>query len=110
MIQDREGRERERYNVVYGAVLRSRRRESSSPARSWPSGIPTTSPILTDVPGTIKFKDIEAGVTMKEEVEEVSGLAAGDRAVPGREEAPAVLVQDKKGKTQRKILLPVHAT
>ena len=36
---------------------------------------PYTYAILTDVPGTVKFQDIEAGVTMQEEVDEVTGFS-----------------------------------
>ncbi len=70
----------------------------SSAARRSPSGTRTTSSILTDVAGTIRFHDIEAGVTMKEEVEEVSGLVApGDHPVPGRKAAPAAARARREG-------------
>ena len=75
-------------------------------------GQPATVDIfLTDLPGTIKFYDIEAGVTLKEEVEEVSGLAR-QVIVQSQDEKkhPQLLVQSSSGKTVRKILLPVHAT
>ena len=67
--------------------------------------------ILTDVTGTVKYHDIEAGVTMKEEVEEVSGLAR-QVIVQSQDEKrhPQLLLKSDKGKTLRKILLPVHAT
>ena len=42
-IVDEKGREKERYHVVYGARLRSRKTSPSSSANSWPNGIPTRS-------------------------------------------------------------------
>jgi len=111
VIVDREGRERERYNVVYGAVLEVADGDTVTAGQTLAEWDPYNFAILTDVPGTIKFHDIEAGVTMKEEVEEVSGLSR-QVIVQSQDEKrhPQLLVQDSRGKTLRKILLPVHAT
>ena len=43
VVVDEKGREKERYQVVYGARSRSRRRTRSSSARFWSSGIRTPS-------------------------------------------------------------------
>jgi len=111
VIVDREGRERERYNVVYGAILDVRDGETVERGHRLAEWDPYNFSILTDVPGTIRFHDIEAGVTMKEEVEEVSGLAR-QVIIQSQDEKrhPQLLVLDPAGKALRKILLPVHAT
>ena len=75
VIQDREGRERERYTVVYGAVLEVQDGEAVASGQKLAEWDPYTYAILTDVPGTIRFHDIEPGVTMKEEVDEVTGFS-----------------------------------
>jgi DNA-directed RNA polymerase subunit beta' len=110
VIVDREGRERERYNIVYGATLAVRDGDTVEPGQTLAEWDPYNFSILTDVPGSIKYHDIEAGVTMKEEVEEVSGLAR-QVIVQSQDEKrhPQLIVQDKRGKTLRKILLPIHA-
>ena len=36
---------------------------------------PYTFSILTEVAGTVQFKDLEAGVTVQEQVDEVTGLS-----------------------------------
>jgi DNA-directed RNA polymerase subunit beta' len=111
VILDREGRERERYNIVYGATLEVADGEPVESGQMLAEWDPYNFAILTDVEGSIKFHDIEAGVTMKEEVEEVSGLARQVIVQPQDEKRhPQLLVQDGKGKTLRKILLPIHAT
>ena len=43
VIQDEKGRDRERYQIPYGARLRSRKATRSRTDRSWSSGIPTRS-------------------------------------------------------------------
>ena len=76
VIQDPQGRDRERYEVVYGAKLRvTRRRRRSSRARSCSSGIRTPSRSSPRKPGIAKFKDVIDGITVHEEVDEVTGLA-----------------------------------
>jgi DNA-directed RNA polymerase subunit beta' len=111
VIQDREGRERERYNVVYGAVLEANDGDAVEPGRKLAEWDPYNFAILTDLAGSIRFQDIEAGVTMTEEVEEVSGLSR-QVIIQSQDEKkhPQLLIEDAKGKVRRKILLPVHAT
>ena len=111
VIVDREGRERERYNVVYGAILEVRDGQPVERGQKLAEWDPYNFAILTDVAGTIRFHDIETGVTMKEEVEEVSGLSR-QVIIQSQDEKrhPQLLVLDGKGEAVRKILLPVHAT
>ena len=111
VIVDRQGRERERYNVVYGALLEVHDGDLVDGGQKLAEWDPYNFAILTDVDGTIKFHDIEAGVTMKEEVESATGLSR-QVIVQSQDEKrhPQLLVQDKKGNTLRKILLPANAT
>ena len=74
-IVDDKGRERERYSVVYGARIKV---ADGAPVKmgeiivEWD---PYTFSILTEVAGTVQFKDLEAGVTVQEQVDEVTGLS-----------------------------------
>ncbi|HEX5042071.1 MAG TPA: DNA-directed RNA polymerase subunit beta' [Candidatus Polarisedimenticolaceae bacterium] len=110
VIQDREGRERERYTVVYGAVLEVRDGEAVASGQKLAEWDPYTYAILTDVPGTIRFHDIEPGVTMKEEVDEVTGFSR-PIIVQSQDEKkhPQILVLGEGNEAQRKILMPAHA-
>ena len=110
VIVDREGLERERYNVVYGAVLEVADRQAVESGQTLAEWDPYNFTILTDLEGEIQFHDIESGVTLNDEVEEVSGLSR-QVIMQSQDEKrhPQLLVRDSKGKTQRKILLPVHA-
>ena len=61
-------------------------------------------------PGQIRFKDILEGITMHEEVDEVTGLS---RLIivdsPNEKKQPAVEIKAKDGKVLRKYHMPVHA-
>jgi len=110
VIHDREGRERERYTVVYGAVLEVRDGEAVERKQTLAEWDPYTYAILTDVNGSVGFHDVEDGVTMKEEVDEVTGFAR-QIIMQSQDEKkhPQILVKDSKKEVLRKILLPVHA-
>ena len=75
MIVDRENRERERYTVVYGATLEVR---DGDPVESNHAACRVGPVHLRDPHRPVRggdVQDIEAGVTMKEEVDEVTGFS-----------------------------------
>ncbi|HYR85517.1 MAG TPA: DNA-directed RNA polymerase subunit beta', partial [Terriglobia bacterium] len=71
---------------------------------------PYTFAILTEVSGTIQFKDLLEGVTMHEELDEVTGLS---RWVvtdsPDEKRQPTIQIRDDKHKVLRKYLIPSRA-
>jgi DNA-directed RNA polymerase subunit beta' len=74
-VIDDTGRERESYPLVYGAALlvnHGDRVQKDQRVAEWD---PFSIPILTEVGGTIKYHDIEAGTTMKEDLDSVTGLS-----------------------------------
>jgi DNA-directed RNA polymerase subunit beta' len=75
LITDDHGRERERHKVPYGATLMSRTAWSSKPAPPLATWDPLTRPIITEYAGTIKFENVEEGVTVARQVDEVTGLS-----------------------------------
>ena len=66
--------------------------------------------ILTEEAGQIRFRDILEGITVHEEVDEVTGLS---RYIivdsPDEKKQPAVEIKGKDGKINRKYHMPVHA-
>ena len=111
VIQDREGRERERYHVVYGAVLDVADGDAIESGQRLAEWDPFNYVILTDVAGTVEFSDIAEGVNMKEEVDEHTGMSH-QVIVQSQDEKkhPQLVIRDGSGKERRKILMPVHAT
>src|SRR3712207_988986 len=72
-IIDERGREVARHQIVYGAhihVTDGQRVQEDQLLATWD---PFTFAILTEVAGTIKFQDLKEGVTVEEEVDEVTG-------------------------------------
>src|SRR6188508_2409432 len=75
VVADNKGRDRERYPIVYGARLKVRDGQKVEQGQVLVEWDPYTFSILTEDPGVIKFKDIIEGMTVHEEVDEVTGLS-----------------------------------
>jgi DNA-directed RNA polymerase subunit beta' len=110
VIKDEKGRDRERYPIVYGARLKVKDGQKVDQGQVLVEWDPYTFSILTEDPGTVRFKDIVEGVTVHEEVDEVTGLS---RFIivdsPDEKKQPTIEVKDKTGKVIRKYHMPSHA-
>jgi DNA-directed RNA polymerase subunit beta' len=110
VVADEKGRDRERYPIVYGARLKVRDGQKVEQGQTIVEWDPYTFSILTEETGTVRFKDIIEGLTIHEEVDEVTGLS---RFIivdsPDEKKQPTIEVKDKNGKTVRKYHMPVHA-
>src|SRR6266487_2946199 len=109
-IMDEKGREKERYTIVYGAKLKVNEGDQVKVGATLVEWDPYTFAILTEVSGTIQFKDLLEGVTMHEELDEVTGLS---RWVvtdsPDEKRQPTIQIRDDKHKVLRKYLIPSRA-
>ncbi|MCA9471719.1 MAG: DNA-directed RNA polymerase subunit beta' [Nitrospirales bacterium] len=116
-VYDESGREREKYPVVYGAKIKVKDGGKVEVGEKIVEWDPYSLTILTEVGGKIAFGDISEGVTMKEEVDEVTGLS---RKVvieqAGTNLRPRLSIKDDSGKTaklssgaQARYLMPVGA-
>jgi len=109
-IVDEKGRKKEVYQVVYGARLKVQDGKQVAPGATLAEWDPFTSVILSEASGRVVVRDVIEGVTMNEEVDEVTGLAQRVIVEHGKEELqPRVSVKDKKGATVFRTLLPVGA-
>jgi DNA-directed RNA polymerase subunit beta' len=112
-IVDEKGRERERYPVVYGAHIIF---EDGAPVKTnevlleWD---PYTFSILTEVSGVAKFKDMQEGVTLQEQVDEITGLSQWVVIdSPDEKRLPSVVVQPSgphAKSEEKRYLMPTHA-
>src|SRR5216110_430157 len=97
-IVDEKGREREHYSVVYGAKVKVNEGDQVQLGQVMAEWDPYTFAILTEIGGTIQFKDLQEGVTLNEEVDEVTGLS---RHVvtesPDEKRQPAIVIKGPKG-------------
>ena len=101
-IEDENGRERERYPVIYGAYLKVAEGQSVERNTLLADWDPFTTPIVTEVGGKIKFGDIIDGTTMTEKRDPVTGhstMAIVESKDPDLR--PRVSIKDDKGRTKR---------
>jgi DNA-directed RNA polymerase subunit beta' len=110
VVQDAKGRDRERYPIVYGARLKVKEGAAVEQGQVLVEWDPYTFSILTEEAGQARFKDILEGITVHEEVDEVTGLS---RFIivdsPDEKKQPAVEIKAKDGRIVRKYHMPVHA-
>ena len=110
VIKDEKGRDRERYPIVYGARLKVKDGQKVDQGQVLVEWDPYTFSILTEELGTVRFKDIIEGMTVHEEVDEVTGLS---RFIivdsPDEKKQPTIEIKDKTGKVTRKYHMPSHA-
>ncbi len=74
-VYDDSGREREKHTVDYGAKIKVKDGKEVTVGQKLVEWDPYSSTILTEVGGAIAYGDIAQGVTMKEEVDEITGLS-----------------------------------
>jgi DNA-directed RNA polymerase subunit beta' len=99
-IVDEEGRERRRYSVIYGAKLKVSNGDRIEEGQLLAEWDPYSIPILTEVPGRVKFGDIIEGATMQERVDDFTGLSR--KVITESKDAnlrPRISIKDDKGKT-----------
>ena len=103
-ISDANGKIIEQYKVPYGATLEvanSTDLEEGIRIASWD---PYTRPIISETSGKVKFTDIQDGITVREQLDELTGLSSveiievADRTSAGRDMSPTIEIVDSKGK------------
>src|SRR5438067_7849 len=112
IIVDEKNRERERYPVVYGAKINV---ENGAPVKAnqvlleWD---PYTFSILTEISGTIHFKDLIDGVTTQEQVDEITGNMQVVVTEPSDEKRfPTIVIRPQGGTRaeEKRYLMPTNA-
>ncbi len=96
-VHNAEGRELERYNVVIGSMISKDDGANVKKGETFVQWDPYNVPILTDRSGKIEFRDMIAGVTIKRDVDEATGLM-GTVIIEHKEDLhpQIVIVGDKK--------------
>jgi len=100
-ILDENDREKKRYGVIYGARFKVKDGAKVKKGQLVAEWDPFSTPILTEVSGIIKFGDIRDGVTMKEQVDEVTGIASKViTEYHGTEYRPRISIKDDENRAQ----------
>ena len=119
VIADETGRERERYGLTYGARLHFGEGDRVKAGQLLSEWDPFSVPILTEVSGVVKFGDVIEGVTMTEQLDEVTGLSRKSiTECKDAELRPRISLKDEHGKTLKipsgendaRYFLPVGST
>jgi DNA-directed RNA polymerase subunit beta' len=103
IIHDDNGRERERHKVPYGATLAVKADQRITAGTILANWDPLTRPIITEFAGVVKFENVEEGLTVAKQVDEVTGLSTLVVIDPKRRGAtkvvrPQVKLIDAEGK------------
>jgi DNA-directed RNA polymerase subunit beta' len=109
-IIDERGREVARYQIVYGAHLHIPDGARVSQDQMLATWDPFTFAILTEVAGHIKFQDLKEGVTVDEEVDEVTGqsrMVVKDS--PDEKKQPRLEIRNASNKILKTYQMPVRA-
>ena len=75
VITEESGRERERHKVPYGATLLIQDGHKVKAGQMLASWDPHTRPIITEYSGEVRFENVEEGVTVAKQIDEVTGLS-----------------------------------
>ena len=75
IIQDDNGRERERHKVPYGAILSVKADQAIKAGAILANWDPLTRPVITEFAGQVKFENVEEGLTVAKQLDEVTGLS-----------------------------------
>ncbi|MBN8728849.1 MAG: DNA-directed RNA polymerase subunit beta' [Xanthomonadales bacterium] len=106
-VMDQHGRERERYRLPYGAVIDARDGADVKAGQIIAKWDPHTHPIVSEVAGVVRFVDFTDGVTVQEQIDELTGLASAVVTDPKRRGSaakdlrPTVRILDDKGEDLR---------
>jgi DNA-directed RNA polymerase subunit beta' len=111
-IIDDKGREKERYPVVYGAKVLFPDGAAVKANQILLEWDPYTFSILTEVTGTVHFKDLHEGITLQEQVDEITGMSQWVvMDAPDEKRQPMVIVRPQGGTKadEKRYLMPTHA-
>ncbi|KPK72557.1 MAG: DNA-directed RNA polymerase subunit beta', partial [Acidithiobacillales bacterium SM23_46] len=103
IVQDEQGRNRERYKVPFGAVLTvgdGAKVKAGAVVANWD---PHTHPIITEVGGKLVFADFIDGVTVNRQTDEVTGLSSyivldAKHRAGAKDIRPVITLVDGRGK------------
>ena len=91
VIHDEHGRERERHKVPYGAILAVKADDKIKSGAVLANWDPLTRPIITEFAGQSKFENVEEGLTVAKQLDEVTGLSTMVVIDPKRRGAAKVI-------------------
>ena len=103
-VADELGRERERYKVPYGALLTVKEDAQVDGGRIVATWDPHTHPVIAEVAGKVQLGDMEEGLTVTNQTDELTGqtnivvIDPKERPQAAKDLRPVIRLLDSKGK------------
>jgi len=104
-----DGRELENHNVVIGSVISIPEKGKIKKGETLVQWDPHNVPIISEKAGEVKFHDIIEGVTMKEELDQLTGQQAIVIVEHKEDLHPQVIILDSKGEPAANYPIPSGA-
>jgi len=108
-INDKQGRELERYSVPQGAFISIADQDEIAKGIAFVRWDPYTSPVLTEVAGLVKYEDLRENVTVREELNPVTSLTERVVVEHKQEYHPQILILDEDKEVLGIYPIPVGA-
>src|SRR5687767_11008322 len=108
-ILGEDGRELEAHNIVIGAVISVPDKGKVKKGETLVQWDPHNVPILSEKAGRVKFHDIIEGVTMKQEVDQLTGQEAIVIIEHKEDLHPQIIITDEKGEPLANYPIPSGA-
>jgi DNA-directed RNA polymerase subunit beta' len=121
VIIDADGKERQSFKLPFGAKLKIDEGKPVKRGDRVAEWDPYSTPILTEVAGTVRFEDVIDGISSRDEFDEETGISSKHiidwrSTAKASELRPAIVIVDDKGnpaklpnKVEARYLLPVGA-
>ena len=121
VLVDADGREKARHRIPYGAKLLANEGDTVKKGQKLADWDPYTMPIITDREGTAHYADLVEGLSVREVVDEATGLSSKKvtdfrQQARGAELRPRIVLHDEKGEViklsngmEARYFLPVDA-
>ena len=103
-VINEHGRERERYKVPYGATITISDSSKVKPGQVVATWDPHTHPVVSEVSGKLQFEDFIDGITVAEQVDDLTGLTSTvildpkQRGASGKDLRPVAKLTGADGK------------
>ena len=103
IVRDKNGSDRERYKLPYGAVLQVNDGDQVEAGKIVANWDPHTHPIVTEVAGKIKFSELSDGMTVNKQTDDLTGVTSyevidpSERRGSARELKPMIELIDSRG-------------
>ncbi|MDR0454111.1 MAG: DNA-directed RNA polymerase subunit beta' [Deferribacteraceae bacterium] len=109
-LVDNDGRTIEKYTIVYGTRLMAEDGQMVKQGDLLAEWDPYAAVIMTETEGIVVYQDLTAGETLKEEIDQITGISQKVVVSNTREKRqPRIIIKDAAGKQVQQYILPIGA-